>query len=102
MGSGWRCKNVICISMSRHYSRCFVACSFEIRRHNFPSKDNKHGKTSFSQGRVYNEVWGGGVLSPGTPPLVAAVASVAEVVFLHSKRSVLVSNNNVKKMSGIC
>lgn len=45
---------------------------------------------------------GGFVLSLGTPPLVAAVASVAEVVFLHLKRSVLMSNNNVKKMSGIC
>lgn len=46
---------------ARHFSRCFVAYSFEIRPHNFPRKDNKHGKTSFSQGRMYNEVWGGGL-----------------------------------------
>lgn len=65
MGSGWWCRNVICISMSRHSSRCFVAYSFEIRRHNFHRKDNKHGKTSFSQGRMYNEVWGGGCIVPG-------------------------------------
>lgn len=102
MGSGWRCRNVICISMSRHSSRCFVAYSFEIRRHNFHRKDNKHGKTSFSQGRMYNEgLRRGFVLSLGTPPLVAAVASVAEVVFWHLKRSVLMSNNNARKMSGI-
>lgn len=63
-GSGWRCRNVICISMSRHSSRCLVAYSFEIRRHNFPRKDNKHGKTSFSQGRMYNESWGGGLYCP--------------------------------------
>lgn len=71
MGSGWRCRNVICISMSRHSSRCFVAYSFEIRRHNFHRKDNKHGKTSFSQGRMYNEVWGGGLYCPwGRHPLL--------------------------------
>ncbi len=47
------------------------ACSFEIRRHNFPRKDNKHGKTCFSQGRMYNEVWGGGLYCPwGRHPLL--------------------------------
>lgn len=100
MGSGWWCRNVICISMSRHSSRCFVAYSFEIRRHNFHRKDKNTGRRLLVREGCIMRFEEGVVLSLGTPPLVAAVASVAEVVFWHLKRSVLISNNNARENVG--
>lgn len=102
MGSGWRCRNVICISMSRHSSRCFVAYSFEIRRHNFHRKDNKHGKTSFSQGRMYNEVWWGGLYCPwGRHPLLQLLRLLQKLFSDIWREASSLATKTQGKMSGI-